>query len=433
MASTNTKVHGFAIAVSVVVHAALTAVLAFVAYRTLAAEHADTARVPPVSASRGAGPMELPSAGAALFVDEQAVESADEPPRVTAGEEVARVDTDVVGHGGEVSERERALNLADEDERMRVSPDLLNRLDRDQLQRLRVGRWRASWEDRRSTTHPAELTFVATGPGNVLERRAMALRAPSRGARESLPSSTEGATSGGPSSDGDEGERAPAGSDPGARVAAPGQGVMEAAAGRDHRASAPIASARPDVTRGPIAVPAAARALPKDDVEGQQEVATLLQSIVHASSAGGPPGEGGGGTGGGGEAGAGAAQGVGSHARPLGAGAGDFYDFWTSDPRLVPYFRRLHAKIDPLWAHAFPTGALLDLKQGTVILEFTVFADGRAHVSWPPLRSSGVDEFDRKCAEAIRAAAPFPPIPSALRATELRIRAPFVADNPIIK
>ena len=432
MASTNTKVHGFAIAASVVVHAALTALLSSVAYRTLAAEPTEASRVLPGSAARGATPVELPMAGAALFVDEQAVESTDELPRVTAGEEVARVDTGVAGHGGDVSERERALNLADEDERMRVSPDLLNRLDRDQLQRLRVGRVRASWEDRRSTTHPAELTFVATGPGNIFERRAVASLAPSRGARESPPSSAEGATPGG-TSDTEEGGRAPEGSEPGARLAAPGQGLMETRAGRDHRASAPIASARPDVTRGPVAVPAAARAVPKDDVEGQQEVATLLQSIVHASSAGGPPGEGGGGNGGGGEAGAGAVLGAGSHARPLGAGAGDFYDFWTSDPRLVPYFRRLHAKIDPLWVHAFPTGALLDLKQGTVILEFTIFADGRAHVSWPPLRPSGVEEFDRKCADAIRAAGPFPPIPPALGATELRIRAPFVADNPIIK
>ena len=185
--------------------------------------------------------------------------------------------------------------------------------------------------------------------------------------------------------------------------------------------------------RGPIAVPAVERALPKDDVEGRQEVATLLRSIVHASSAGGLPGDGEGGTGGGGEAGAGAAWGDGSHARPLGAGAGDIYDYWTSDPRLVPYFRRLHAKIDPLWADAFPKSALLDLKQGTVILEFTVFADGRAIVAWPPLRPSGVEEFDRKCADAIRAAAPFPPIPRSLGVTELRIRAPFVADNPMVK
>jgi TonB family protein len=112
---------------------------------------------------------------------------------------------------------------------------------------------------------------------------------------------------------------------------------------------------------------------------------------------------------------------------------GDVYDYWTSDPRLLPYFRHIHARIDPLWAHAFPKSAMLELKQGTVILEFTVFADGHAIVSWPPLRPSGIDEFDRNCAEAIRRASPFGPIPRELGVKTLRIRAPFVASNPIVK
>jgi len=120
-------------------------------------------------------------------------------------------------------------------------------------------------------------------------------------------------------------------------------------------------------------------------------------------------------------------------ALPLGLGEGNVYDYWTSDPRLVSYFRSIHAKIDPLWANAFPRSALLELKQGTVIIEFTVMADGRAEVAWPPLRASGVDEFDRNCADAIRRAAPFPPIPAELGLTSVRIRAPFAADNPIVK
>jgi TonB family protein len=97
------------------------------------------------------------------------------------------------------------------------------------------------------------------------------------------------------------------------------------------------------------------------------------------------------------------------------------------------YFRMLKARIDPLWANAFPKSALLELKQGTVILEFVVGADGSASVAWPPLKASGIDEFDRNCASAIRRAAPFPPIPTSLGRGSLRIRAPFVAKNPIIK
>jgi TonB family protein len=172
---------------------------------------------------------------------------------------------------------------------------------------------------------------------------------------------------------------------------------------------------------------------PRDDVDSDQEVAITVRSLLHASTAGGAPGEGAGGNGGGGDPGAGASAGLGSHAHPMGVGEGEIFDFWTNDPRLVTYFRLLHARIDPLWANAFPKSALLDLKQGTVILQFTVQADGRASVQWPPLRPSGIDEFDRNCADAIRRAAPFPPIPRELGVSSLTIRAPFVASNPIIK
>jgi TonB family protein len=431
--STRAKLHGLTIAASVAVHVALTAALSLVAQRTLAARRAEAFLLPAAIAVDTTVLVELPTAGAGVFFDEQPVDPIGEPPHALSGDEVPRIDTGVSGHGGDTTARERALNLADEnDQMMRVSPDLLNRLDRDQLQRLRASASRASWEDRRSTTHPAELTFVAMGSGVVLYRRPKALFEPSRGVHESPPASVQGAALGAASIP-EEGNLGPIGAHPGSRETAPGQGLLEGRAGRDHRASAPIASARPAVALGPVAVPATDRALPKDDVDGPQEVATTIRSIVHASAAGGVSGEGGGGTGGGGEAGAGAARGSGSRAGPLGEGMGGVYDYWTTDPRLVSYFRRLHAKIDPLWADAFPRSALIELQQGTVILEFTVFADGRAVVSWPPVRPSGVDEFDRNCADAIRRAAPFPPIPPQLGASQLRIVAPFVANNPIVK
>jgi TonB family protein len=103
---------------------------------------------------------------------------------------------------------------------------------------------------------------------------------------------------------------------------------------------------------------------------------------------------------------------------------------------LLPYFRKIHAKVDPLWANAFPKSAMLELKQGTVIIEFTIASDGTAKVTWPPIRPSGIDEFDRNCADAIRRASPFDPIPAVLKEagrTTLKIRAPFIAKNPIIK
>jgi TonB family protein len=437
VALTKTKVHGFTIAASIAVHAVLGA-LALAAYHSFAAPPAEVAPATSAPAAlAGLIPVDLPAVGSATVVEEQRLDPTGEPPRLTGGDEVPRLDTGAAGRGGEATVRDPALNLADVDERMRVSPDLLDRLDRDQLQRLRASRARASWEDRRATPHPAELTLVVMGAGAVLERRPNAPLDPSRGALAASPSRLSGGALGAPPEAQDDGEgAAPApvgGERRGALEGSPGLGLVDGRPGVDHRASAPIASARPAVTYGPVAVPAVARARPTDDVDGEQEVAAAVRSLVHASSAGGQAGEGKGGSEGGGEAASGGPRAAGSRASPLGVGPGDVFDYWTTDPRLVPYFRKVHAKIDPLWADAFPKSALFDLKQGTVILEFTIFADGRVAVSWPPVRPSGIDEFDRNCADAIRRAAPFPPIPRQLAAGPLRIRAPFVANNPVIK
>jgi outer membrane biosynthesis protein TonB len=53
-------------------------------------------------------------------------------------------------------------------------------------------------------------------------------------------------------------------------------------------------------------------------------------------------------------------------------------------------------------------------------------------VSWPPVRRSGIDEFDRNCADAIRKAGPFERIPKELGPRSLRIRAPFDLRNPVV-
>ena len=356
------------------------------------------------------------------------------PPRITAGDVVPRPDTGERGHGGDATERAKALNLADADERLRLSPDLLSRVDRDQIQRIRVARIRTAWEDRRATTHPAELTFVSTGPGVVLERRSSSFRDPARGALDAPRPGTVGGEPGmARPLDDERGDEPRSGGTAGTAAEGPGLGLPTRLPGRDHRASARVGTARPSVTSGAVSVPALLRDRSRDDVDSEQEVATTIRSLVHASTAGGAAGEGEGGSPGAAGSGAEGVRGEGSTARPLGLGEGDVYDYWTSDPRLLPYFRAIHARIDPLWAHAFPKSALLDLKQGTVILDFTVFADGRAVVAWPPERPSGVDEFDRNCADAIRRAAPFGPIPRELGVTSLRIRAPFVASNPIVK
>jgi TonB family protein len=424
------------IVASVAVHAALVAGVSLGALRSLGgdvipAPRAHAARERPLSSP---DLVDLPTVGEGVLVEEEHVDPAGEAPRVAGGADVAHLDTGSPGRGGEARSTASALNLADRDDHMRLSPDPVSRLDRDQIQRLRVARVRQSWEDERATTHPSELTLVVTGPGALLERRAPSPWEPSRGALQSPLPGVRGAAIGAPAAgDLDPGDPRRGGAELGSLRGAPGEGVIHGRAGEDHRGAAPIASARPDVTQAPVAVPASTPARPKDDIDSEQEVATTVRALVHASTAGGSAGEGQGGEGEGGPAGAGGAVGAGSHAHPLGVGDGDVFDYWTSDPRLVPYFRRIHAKIDPLWANAFPKSALLDLKQGTVILEFTVLADGHVVVSWPPIRPSGIDEFDVNCASAIRNAGPLPPIPRELGLRSVRIRAPFVASNPIIK
>jgi TonB family protein len=422
------------IAASVTFHAAITALLSASVGHGSGAEPAAT----PAATAATAEPepsavLNAPSVAASSA--EVVVEDLEgELPRVTAGDPVAHVDHLRPGHGGDVTASEPALNLADEHDRMRLSPDTLSRLDRDQLQRLRVARARSSWEDRRSTPHPAELTLVVMGPGAVRERRPSAEWSPSRGALDSPAPAVAGGEVGAdpPSEAVGEGER-PGGPRAGSRRGEPGTGLLQGRPGADHRRSAPVGEARPDVVQGSVAVPAREHGRPRDSLDAQQEVATTVRSLVLASTMGGLRGAGAGGSGGGGAPGAGAESGAGSTARAMGLGEGDVFDYWTTDPRLVMYFRRIHAKVDPLWRDAFPKSALFELKQGTVILDITVAADGTASVSWPPVRPSGVEDFDRNCADAVRRASPFPPIPPELGVRTLHIRAPFVASNPVVK
>lgn len=430
MVVATSKRHGVAVVASVALHGVLT----MSPWATPGTLGLASVQVPaPLASDPAPIGLELPFVAEGLSIEEHPRDPIGQLPPPPSGDAVAHPDTERPGHGGQASVKEAALNLADENEPMRLSTDLLNRLDRDQVQRLRAARSRASWEDRRSTTHPAELTFVALGAFGVNERRALAALAPSRGVLASVSADARGGTVGGEGAPEVSADAPRAGADrEGSSSDAPGAGWREGRPGVDHRASAPVASARPSVVRGPVAVLATDRALPRDDLDSQQEVAATVRALVHASTAGGTVGDGVGGSEGPGVPGAGGSLPDGLSARVLGLPDGAVYDYFSSDPRLIGYFRRIHSKIDPLWTNAFPKSALLELEQGTVILEFTVFADGHVEVDWPPRRPSGIDEFDRNCADAIRRAAPFPPIPSVL-GSRLRIRAPFVASNPVIK
>lgn len=423
------------IALSVVAHVGLILGVGVVAYHSLAARKAREAESrtdPPTEVIA----IELPTMAEGSVVADREEVPAGTAPQEHGGAAVARVDTGVAGHGGDATGA-RATNLAAMAEDLSLNPDLLNRLDREQVQRLRTATARTTHEDRRATTNPMELSFLATGKGEHAERRPSSPSDPSRGSMVSHAPSVVGGHPGAASDDAPAPGGSPGSSRPGQLFASPGLGVRDGKAGADHHADARIAFARPSVTEAPPTIPAAYNGRPNDNVDSDQAVANTVRNLVHASVAGGLQGDGrGGNSGGEPDPGAGGGAGRGSVAKVLGTGNGDLVDWNSDDPMLMPYLRKVHAKVHPLWRDAFPRSAMLELKQGTVILEFTILADGTAKVTWPPIRPSGIDEFDRNCADAIRRASPFEPIPPALRQlgrTQLRMRAPFEARNPIIK
>ncbi len=422
--------------ISVVLHGVLAAGVVTLAYHSLhAREEAERA-----ARANAAPPAELELPRLSEIALEPMPDPVAEPPARAGGTTVAQLDTGVSGHGGTGATPTPAIHLDDRDERIRLSPDLRSHLDHDQEQRLRTDVDRASWEDRRSTTHPMELTFLASGRGEREARRVVAPRDPSRGVLAALAPSRRGGALGGPLGEegvddghGESGLAHLGTADLGGSRASPGVGVDDGRVGADHRASAAVMRARPAVTEALVSIPATSHARPRDDVDSDQAVAVTVQSLVHASTAGGLRGESNGGSEGGGDPGAGGGPTAGSHPIPLGPGDGDWFDLDGGDPRLLDYFRKFHRKVDPLWANAFPKSAMLELKQGMVILEVVISPDGNAKVLWPPLRPSGIDEFDRNCADAVRRAGPFDPVPASLGHRAIRVRAPFVASNPIVK
>lgn len=421
---------------SVLAHATAVIVCGGGAWHPLEAKHqlASSHRFPSTDA-----PLALPTVDLVTLKEEGEVNREGSPPVASGGDTIARVDTGDRGRGGDPTDAWQAIHMSATAEPLRVSPDLRSHVDRNQAQRIASGHDRTAWEDRRATTHPMELTFLATGTGHVTERRPNAATSPDRGAMNAdAPRALGGVRGGGALplvgvevSGGD--ALGPVGEREGSSQDAPGLGIHSAKPGHDHRRAAPIMRARPSVVEGPPTILAEVRKRPHDTRDTEQEVATALASLVHASSSGGSEGSGLGGSTGGGDPGAGGLHGAGSHPQPLGVGDPNWFDMDTTDPRLLPYFRKIRAKVHPLWANAFPREAVLDLRQGTVILEFTIEANGRAEVDWPPVRPSGIDEFDRNCAEALRKASPFDPIPAVLGVRRLRVRAPFTVSNPVIR
>jgi TonB family protein len=349
------------------------------------------------------------------------------------GEGTPRLDSGTRGKGGTDTAADPALNLADRDEGVMLSPDMQSRLDRSQIQRVRSADHRSSREDYRAAREPMELTFLASGRSKTdrPERRAPSDHDPSSGAADRGAPQRGGGALGGaeqPPGVGDA-PRAPGGLAEGADRASAGLGVRDGAPGDDHRASAKVAFARPDVQQGTPSVPASVQGKPADTLDAEQEVAAAVQAIVHASTAGGAAGPGSGGQAGPGAPGAGGLAGAGSIGRALGTGKGPGLDDDPRDKRRSIYTRQIRAKLDPLWS--FPKWAALEGMQGRVIVTFTVLSDGRV-AGASVTRPSGIPEFDENCRAAVLRASPFAPLPAEL-GTTFTLAWSFDAGNPAVR
>jgi protein TonB len=92
----------------------------------------------------------------------------------------------------------------------------------------------------------------------------------------------------------------------------------------------------------------------------------------------------------------------------------------TRDPVYVDYFTKIKQLIESQWQ--YPEMALRYGLQGRLSLEFTIGANGQLE-QLRLLRSSGSQLLDNEALRAIKAAAPFPPIPRWIKPNPLSILA----------
>lgn len=345
--------------------------------------------------------------------------------------------SDERGERGDGRSLEQGRTLAARADGVNLDPHLINTLRGTQEQRIHTARWRASPQDARHTPTPDNDPWPAHGGGILLVRTRQGRAVPTEGvvASPSPPSvfgpperSTRVLTP--------DAERAvtappPAPQDPGAR-AHPGAGITHAN-GHTSSTAAPIAAAHPALEQGRASTTSneAARR-PDDDTDAALLAASLMRAHVSATvQDGAQRAEGSGGVGGGGAPGSGGGLGRGGRSRPQGDGDG-WLSLDTDDPRFMRYFQQVRRRLDRLWERGlFPQEEALRLNQGTVIVGFVIERDGSVR-DISVQRASGVPAFDRNVREAMDTVH-FPPIPAALERESLRVRAPFVLRNPIVR
>jgi periplasmic protein TonB len=94
----------------------------------------------------------------------------------------------------------------------------------------------------------------------------------------------------------------------------------------------------------------------------------------------------------------------------------------TRDPQYITYFNSIKRSIEFVWE--YPEAALRYGLQGKLLLQFTILDSGELE-SMQIVRSSGSNVLDNEALRAMKAAAPFRPIPPWIDRKRLTITASF--------
>lgn len=313
---------------------------------------------------------------------------------------------------------------------------ILNAVGVAQMQRIRTADDQATREDRRATPHPGEVPFLASGDGAHPERRPVAARDPSEGARQAPVASRAGEDL----TRLTRGDTQPTALERGAATSAgtaspsPGRGIASGAGTRES-AAARVANGRPPIDQGAAATSSDWRdARVRDNHDAELLAARLMQSLADTSQhSGRSVGVGMGGVGGGGAAGSGGGTAEGGRARAFGPGGGAYDSLDTSDSRYQRWFLEQVRRVER--GLVFPRTRQLSMDQGTSVYRLVLRPDGS--LADPPrlLRSAGFPDLDAAALVAIERALPFARVPDALLGARsaLQVTLPVHFINPLVR
>jgi TonB family protein len=338
-----------------------------------------------------------------------------------------RPDSANPGRGGSREAADPALHLSNSVDGLTLNADPSLFTEASQVSRLHTGRERLSREDRRTTPNPMELTFVVSGSTGRLARLIPARSDPAAGDRGATPVPT-----------GARPEVAELAGGDGPDFAAPDSvlpggekkralGIRDGTTREDYRTSAAVAFARPAMRQGRASISTNVKGAPEDVVDSETEVASVVQALISASTAGGPQGQGPGGSEGPGEPGSGGLAGTGTRSRPLGEG-GD--EGAAATFGIDSYAAKVAKKVYPLWEDAFPLWARAEGRGGTAVIGVKLASNGAVRELFV-VRPSGFPEFDRKVTQALAMASPYGPLPRRVR-DGLTLHIAFDAQNPVV-